>query len=644
MNTYRLLPVGWGLVFVLAAGIACDGSPSRPDPLASARLRVIHSSSDAPPVDVIVDGQRAIAGLAYGKASKFLTVETGPRAVRVDVAGDATTVLEDTLALEGGKDYTVFAVGSATDLELAVTEANSAEKATKGQLLVRFFHAAPTAPAVDIRLDDETPVLERASFKQGYGPIALDAGSYAFAVATAGASEPLARYRAATLNAGDRLTIVALAAEAPGATLTVRVFLDSSGDGDTFTDLEPAPAAEAGCRLRVVHLAPDAPAVDVAVDGELAFSKAGYGASTGYAKLDAGLRQVTVTPSGGVAALLHEKLTLVEGTSYSAFALADGASVSLLSVADRPAASQDKAQLRLLHAVADAPAVDIRLERPDGPSLFDGVKFKQLTDYVSVDPGNYRLVLAAAGAPDALINVESVTLAAGKVYTAIARGTLSGSDATPFVTSLLSDDEQGDQISDLTPSKARVMLVHASPDAPAVDAFFDGSPVSSDPLSFPQASGYLEIAAGKRRLAINAAGTNTAVIKASPVLEAGASYSIFAINKVDKIEPLVLVDKISTPAAGWAHLRFVHLVPDAPKVSVKFRGHDVFTHLSFKDATAFTPVPGGTGKLEVVLAADGQTVVTLPHVDLSSGASYTIFARGIAAAGKLGATVVVNQK
>ncbi|MGV3586165.1 MAG: DUF4397 domain-containing protein [Adhaeribacter sp.] len=207
------------------------------------------------------------------------------------------------------------------------------------------------------------------------------------------------------------------------------------------------------------------------------------------------------------------------------------------------------------------------------------------------------------------------------------------------------DDDNTDAMN----AQARVMVVHASPNAPAVDVLVDDKKVNSAALTFPNNSGYLAVMAGQRNLKVNAAGTTTSVINANANLEANKNYSVFAINNLANIEALVLNDNLTAPASGKAHVRFVHLSPDAPAVDIAVKnGPVLFSNRSFKSASDFTPVDATSYNLEVRLAGTNTVVLDLPGVALQNGKIYTVFARGYVAppAGNtntLGAQVIVNN-
>ncbi|MBX0333531.1 DUF4397 domain-containing protein [Pontibacter sp. HSC-14F20] len=212
---------------------------------------------------------------------------------------------------------------------------------------------------------------------------------------------------------------------------------------------------------------------------------------------------------------------------------------------------------------------------------------------------------------------------------------------------LTSCDDDDDDMAVI--ESANVMVVHASPDAPGVDLLVDNNKVNTAALTFPNNTGYLEVPAGRRNVKVNAAGTSTTVINANLDLERNMNYSVFAINTLSNIEPLVLMDDLTAPASGNAHVRFVHLSPDAPAVDIAVTdGPVLFSNSSFKQASAFTPVPAGSYNLEVRLAGTETVVLALPNVQVSGGRIYTVFARGFVAppasnTNSLGAEIIINR-
>jgi hypothetical protein len=178
---------------------------------------------------------------------------------------------------------------------------------------------------------------------------------------------------------------------------------------------------------------------------------------------------------------------------------------------------------------------------------------------------------------------------------------------------------------------ARLRVVHASPDAPAVDVYANGNKVLSN-VSFFAASDYLSVPAGSYKLQVVVAGEtdlSKAVIDATADLMAGKDYTVAAANVVASIEPLVLADNNAAPAAGKAHVRFVHASPDAPAVDIRVKGGPVlFPNIAFKGTGTYTPVDAGTYDLEVTAAGTDTVVKAIPGVKLEAGTVYTAWATG----------------
>lgn len=198
---------------------------------------------------------------------------------------------------------------------------------------------------------------------------------------------------------------------------------------------------------------------------------------------------------------------------------------------------------------------------------------------------------------------------------------------------------------DPTPT-AKVMVVHASPDAPGVDLLVDNVIAGSN-LTFPNSTSYLEVEAGTRNVKVNVTGTQTTVIGADLNITANVAYSTFAVNTVANLEPLIFIDNLAAPASGKAHVRFIHLSPDAPAVDITLTdGTVIFSNVAFKGSVDFTPLDAGTYPLQVRVAGTSTVVLELGNITLQAGKIYTVFARGLLNGSgdqALGASIIVNN-
>jgi len=206
---------------------------------------------------------------------------------------------------------------------------------------------------------------------------------------------------------------------------------DDGGDGGDGSDGGDGGTAN----VRVAHLSPNAPNVDVYVDGEAAVEDVGFGVFGSYLEAPAGERQLRVTPAGDEETTVAEAAVTVEAdTDYTVAAtgeVGDDADrpFELLPLTDDNSAPDDgMARVRLLHASPDAPTVDVTAG--DGETvLFDGVAYGE-SGYVSVPADTYTLeVRGDTESNDGeAVYTQSVTLEAGQVYTAAAVGYLTRDD------------------------------------------------------------------------------------------------------------------------------------------------------------------------------------------------------------------------
>ncbi len=162
-------------------------------------------------------------------------------------------------------------------------------------------------------------------------------------------------------------------------------------------DGNPVGNAPGEASIRVLHTSYDAPAVDVKVDGNTAFSSLGYGSSSGYASLDAGSYNVSVTPAGeNSPVVIDADVTLEDGKEYTVIAAGDLANITPIVVEDMRSPVADMAKIRFAHMSPDAPSVDIKLDTGKGTTVFDNADFKSVTEYTMVGGGTYTFAVTPA--------------------------------------------------------------------------------------------------------------------------------------------------------------------------------------------------------------------------------------------------------
>ncbi len=178
---------------------------------------------------------------------------------------------------------------------------------------------------------------------------------------------------------------------------------------------------------------------------------------------------------------------------------------------------------------------------------------------------------------------------------------------------------------------ARVRVLHASPDAPAVDIYIDNAPTITN-LAFGQISSFNILPAGRHNVKVIPAG---APAPARPVIDANImlmakDYTVAAVGMLRDIQAIALKDSTTLPGMNMAKVRVLHASPDTPAVDVAVVGGPVlFRNVSFKDATSWMDVNSGTVSLEVRPSGTTQAALTLPNVAIEAGNLYTFVALGL---------------
>ncbi|MEW4278593.1 DUF4397 domain-containing protein [Priestia sp. TRN 1309] len=189
---------------------------------------------------------------------------------------------------------------------------------------------------------------------------------------------------------------------------------------------------------------------------------------------------------------------------------------------------------------------------------------------------------------------------------------------------------------------AEVRIVHASPDAPAVDIFVDDKALVEG-AKFKDVSNSLPLSAGSHKVEVYEAktkGTKDSIIEATLVVDGGKSYTVAAVNKAENLELQAFTNN-KQGMDGKASLRVAHLSPDAPAVNVGPKGAaPLFKDLSFKSISGYQVVNPGSYDLSVS-TADGKEILSLPGTNLQSGKNYTVLA--VNTADKLGTIVLQDN-
>lgn len=440
---------------------------------------------------------------------------------------------------------------------------------------------------------------------------------------------------------------------------------------DSNDDDAPVEPSVPSATVQVLHASPNAPAVNIAVDGEEALTGIDYKDSSGWITVDEGSYSVEVQailPGGTPTVIGPADLTFDGDTINTVVALNDVQNIEPL-VLTQPSepVSAGAARVWVLHAASNvqdlvmgpvdvyvtAPDADLAAEAPLGSFNFketlpaDGPAELTAGDY------QIRVGVGVPGEQDFLLAFDSgpVTLADGAdlVIVAVPNTTLGESPVSLVV---LDSSGSSEILSAGTPAGVRV--VHASNNTPAVDVFADGAPLIEG-LAFPDfepVEGFAEVPAGTYSVAVAPAGAGVegaAIGPADLEFVAGTKTDVIAVGRLGGTEGTIeeltvsLADDDPRPVPVFAKVRIVHasvtaasLDPDTVDIYVTAPDADIsdesieptLTEVAYLANTGFLAVEGGIYDITVTVSGSRTAAIgPLEDVVLEDGGVYTVIAR-----------------
>lgn len=143
-----------------------------------------------------------------------------------------------------------------------------------------------------------------------------------------------------------------------------------------------------------------------------------------------------------------------------------------------------------------------------------------------------------------------------------------------------------------------VRILHAAPDLPGLDLYFDNAPETGQAahvvrLSYGQISEYEEADSRTHHLRGFAAARHdlgpellSAGLPAG--LRPGERHTLIVTGRSPEVHALLLYDSAGAPAPDMARVRVVHAAPDAPPMDIGVTGEPpLFANVGLEEATPF---------------------------------------------------------
>ena len=186
--------------------------------------------------------------------------------------------------------------------------------------LVRVFHAAPQAPNVDVYVNDQM-VFSNLAFGDFTRYVYLDEGEYNVSVYLAGQKDRPVINQMVDVPSQQIFTI---AATGNLDNLGLLVIPDK-------VSKSPSPNYSS---MRIIHLSPNAPAVDILVDGDTLFEDISFGEGTDYVDLNSGTYNINAVLNSDKSVVLPLKMTLNPNKIYTIYIIGNPPSLQAVQVVD----------------------------------------------------------------------------------------------------------------------------------------------------------------------------------------------------------------------------------------------------------------------------------------------------------------------
>jgi hypothetical protein len=187
------------------------------------------------------------------------------------------------------------------------------------------------------------------------------------------------------------------------------------------------------------------------------------------------------------------------------------------------------------------------------------------------------------------------------------------------------------------PPDAKFYLINASPDSESLDFFLDKSGLVSD-IVYSEDTGYFSTSPGIHDLVFRKVGTSNDLINVNMSLTAGQPYSIFAIDSVNKLRPVAVVDSTAVPAGDTAKVRLLNFCINSPSLIAEFFV-DTSVVLSYSSRTfndqnsntsqtLFSKIGARTYTLNLRRSSDAALITSFSNMQFSPGKIYTVYLKG----------------
>jgi hypothetical protein len=184
--------------------------------------------------------------------------------------------------------------------------------------------------------------------------------------------------------------------------------------------------------LRIYEASPDAPHVNILIDGASTAANIAYGNNTGYLSLKSGSHHVQAVPVNASTPIFDQSISVASSSNQTLLLTGAAASIKPVTLTDGgTTTTTGDGHVRVLNASSSMGPADVYI-LPTGSSIAGAqpigaaLAFDKDTGYQLIAAGTFQVFLTAPGTTNTYVSTGPINLTSGQNQTVVALDGVSG--------------------------------------------------------------------------------------------------------------------------------------------------------------------------------------------------------------------------
>lgn len=570
-------------------------------------IRLIHNIIDLPGLDIYIDGEPYVRNLEQFVDAPPTELGAGEHTLRVTDAvarGQESTAivhLERPFTVETDQSTILILNGSRDAVTLAML-AEDLTSLNPGQSRIVLTHQLAGVNAINMFKENAslTDVLEFGETSQ---PILVTAEAQSLDI----------------FNDQDTLLISVRPDFLSGYSYTV--VLVGNPEIEQIVPVTIASPTPAQSSVRFTHASPNAPTLRLLLDDQMIIQELSFASTIDFQLLPSGRHRLKLVEAGTEVVLKETGISLeeYEKVDLVIYGRDDDLEISTFVVDESPIQA-GYLRLTVFHAVPGEGRLMLA-----GPSALEyglTVRYGQASS-IELAPENAEFQFQAGSIEEPRVveaRPDPIPLEPGKVYTYIVTGGTIGQPILLVSEPQAPTDDSGNSIDATRLIAVRVVNAWTEPVEVDLNDRRIASGIGVEAISRP-----VSVLADFYDVRVYNSNQELLFEDNIQLLPSYRTYVLYVLPAEGGLRVAGVADIVGSPTLSAARVRFVHLAPDLPRVSIiTSDGQDINQEVGYGDISGTSDILAGDIILSLTDNVAQQTVITFPPQTLQGGQSYEI--------------------